>query len=293
MEIITDTGFMELPLFKRGKVRDIYEVGDLLLVISTDRISAFDVVMDEGIPGKGNVLNRLAAFWFEKTADIVGNHLVTTDMGELPGDMSRFRDRLEGRSMLVRKADPLPVECVVRGYLAGGGWSEYLERGSVSGIDLPAGLLQSSRLPEPVFTPATKADLGEHDENISIDSVKELIGEGVADEVERLSLELYARGVEIAESRGIILADTKFEFGYYQGNLLLIDEILTPDSSRFWPGDRYEPGHDQVNLDKQFLRDWLETLDWPKSPPPPALPPEIVEQTAQRYRYIQEILLGG
>jgi phosphoribosylaminoimidazole-succinocarboxamide synthase len=293
METITDTGFMELPLFRKGKVRDIYEVGGLLLVISTDRISAFDVVMDEGIPGKGNVLNRLAAFWFEKTADIVGNHLVTTDMGELPDNVSRFRERLEGRSMLVRKADPLPVECVVRGYLAGGGWSEYRERGSVSGIGLPAGLLQAARLPEPIFTPATKADLGEHDENISIDLVKKRIGEGVADKMERISLELYARGVEVAESRGIILADTKFEFGYCQGNLLLIDEILTPDSSRFWPGDQYEPGHDQVNLDKQFLRDWLETLDWPKSPPPPTLPPEIVEQTAQRYRYIQEILLGG
>lgn len=291
MEVITDTSFMEIPLYKKGKVRDIYEVGDLLLVISTDRISAFDVIMDEGIPGKGVVLNQLAAFWFEKTADIVGNHVVSTDMSELPSGISKFREQLEGRSMLVRKADPLPVECVVRGYLAGGGWGEYQERGSVSGIELPAGLLQAAKLPEPVFTPATKAELGEHDENISIDIVRKQIGEGIADEVERISLDLYARGVEIAESRGIILADTKFEFGYYQGDLLLIDEILTPDSSRFWPKDKYEPGHDQVNLDKQFLRDWLETLDWSKQPPPPTLPPEIVEQTAQRYRYIQEVLL--
>ena len=292
MEVITDTGFMEIPLYKKGKVRDIYQVGDLLLVISTDRISAFDVIMDEGIPGKGVVLNQLAAFWFEKTADIVGNHVVSTDMSELPSGISKFREQLEGRSMLVRKADPLPVECVVRGYLAGGGWGEYQELGSVSGIELPAGLLQAARLPEPIFTPATKAELGEHDENISVDVVRKQIGEGVAGEVERLSLDLYARGVEIAESRGIILADTKFEFGYYQGDLLLIDEILTPDSSRFWPKDKYEPGHDQVNLDKQFLRDWLETLDWSKQPPPPKLPPEIVEQTAQRYRYIQEVLLG-
>ncbi len=292
MEVITDTSFMDIPLYKKGKVRDIYEVGDLLLVISTDRISAFDVIMDEGIPGKGVVLNQLAAFWFEKTADIVGNHVVSTDMSELPSSISMFREQLEGRSMLVRKADPLPVECVVRGYLAGGGWSEYRDLGSISGIELPAGLLQAARLPEPIFTPATKAELGEHDENISIDVVKEQIGEGVTGEVEHISLDLYARGVEIAESRGIILADTKFEFGYYQGDLLLIDEILTPDSSRFWPKDRYEPGHDQVNLDKQFLRDWLETLDWSKQPPPPKLPPEIIEQTAERYRYIQEVLLG-
>jgi len=293
MEVITDTSFMEIPLYKKGKVRDIYEVGDLLLVISTDRISAFDVIMDEGIPGKGVVLNQLAAFWFEKTADIVGNHVVSTDMSELPSSMSKFREQLEGRSMLVRKADPLPVECVVRGYLAGGGWGEYQEHGSVSGIELPEGLLQAARLPDPIFTPATKAELGEHDENISIDVVRKQIGEGVAGEVERISLDLYARGVEIADSRGIILADTKFEFGYYQGDLLLIDEILTPDSSRFWPKDKYEPGHDQVNLDKQFLRDWLETLDWSKQPPPPTLPPEIIEQTADRYRYIQEVLLEG
>ncbi|MBU4490522.1 MAG: phosphoribosylaminoimidazolesuccinocarboxamide synthase [Actinobacteria bacterium] len=292
MEVITDTSFMELPLFKKGKVRDLYEVGDLLLVISTDRISAFDVIMDEGIPGKGVVLNQLAAFWFEKTADIVRNHVVSTDMSELPSGISKFREQLEGRSMLVRKADPLPVECVVRGYLSGGGWSEYGELGSVSGVELPTGLLQAARLPEPIFTPATKAEPGEHDENISIDAVKKQIGEGVTGEVERISLDLYARGVEIAESRGIILADTKFEFGYYAGELLLIDEILTPDSSRFWPKDRYELGHDQVNLDKQFLRDWLETLDWSKRPPPPTLPPEIIEQTAQRYRYIQEVLLG-
>ena len=291
MDVITDTGFLDLPLFKKGKVRDIYEVGDLLLVISTDRISAFDVIMDQGIPGKGVVLNRLAEFWFEKTEDIVPNHMVATDIDELPPGLKKYRGQLEGRSMLVRKADPLPVECVVRGYLAGGGWGEYKERGSVSGIELPPELQQAARLPEPIFTPATKAELGDHDENISIDVAREQLGEGVTGEVERISLELYARGVEIAESRGIILADTKFEFGYYAGDLLLIDEILTPDSSRFWPRDRYEPGHDQVNLDKQFLRDWLETLDWSKKPPPPELPPEIIEQTAERYRYIKKVLL--
>jgi phosphoribosylaminoimidazole-succinocarboxamide synthase len=293
MEAIVDTRFMDLPLFKQGKVRDIYEVGDLLLIVSTDRISAFDVIMDQGIPGKGRVLNQLAEFWFNRTSDIVANHMVTTDVGEFPGDLERYREYLEGRSMLVKRSDPLPVECVVRGYLAGGGWKEYREKGSVSGVRLPSGLTQASKLSEPIFTPATKAELGDHDENISLDEVRDRVGGKTADEVERLSLELYRRGSEIAETKGIILADTKFEFGYYAGELILIDEILTPDSSRFWPGGEYEPGRDQVNLDKQFLRDWLETLDWEKRPPPPELPGDIVRQTAERYQYIRKVLLEG
>jgi len=292
MEAIIDTGFLGLPLFKSGKVRDIYQVGEHLLVISTDRISAFDVIMDQGIPGKGVVLNQLAEFWFRRTGDIIENHLVTTDVDELPSELGRFHAQLEGRSMLVRKADPLPVECVVRGYLAGGGWQEYLDKGSVSGIDLPKGLPQAARLPEPIFTPSTKAEIGEHDEFISFADVQKEIGGTLAGETERISLDLYGRGSEIAESRGIILADTKFEFGIHDGRLLLIDELFTPDSSRFWPRDEYEPGHDQVNLDKQFLRDWLETLDWDKKPPPPTLPPEIIEQTAERYQYIKKILLA-
>lgn len=292
MGAITDTGFLPLALLKKGKVRDIYEVGEHLLIISTDRISAFDVVMDEGIPGKGDVLNQLAAFWFGKTGDIIPNHLVTTDMGELPEGLRKFSRQLDGRSMLVLKAEPMAVECVVRGYLAGGGWSEYQAKGSVSGIPLPEGLPQAARLPEPVFTPSTKAELGEHDESISFEEVVEQVGPGLADELKRLSLDLYARGSEIAESRGIILADTKFEFGMREGELILIDEVFTPDSSRFWPVDRYEPGHDQENLDKQFLRDWLETLDWDKKPPPPAIPPDIIEQTAERYRYIKKVLIG-
>lgn len=291
MDVITDTGFLPQPLFKRGKVRDIYEAGEDLLIVSTDRISAFDVIMDQGIPGKGAVLNQLAEFWFKETEDIIENHLVTTDMSRLPPDMREFRDLLQGRSMLVRRAEPLPVECVVRGYLAGGGWSEYKDRGGISGIDLPEGMQQASRLPEPIFTPATKAEPGDHDENIPLDVVKKQIGGKVSEQVRRFSLELYRRGSEIAESRGIILADTKFEFGRYDGGLLLIDEIFTPDSSRFWPAGEYEPGHDQVNLDKQFLRDWLETLDWDKRPPPPPLPPEIIEQTAERYQYIKKVLL--
>ena len=292
MGAMTDTGFLPLGLLKKGKVRDLYEVDEHLLIISTDRISAFDVVMDEGIPGKGEVLNRLAAFWFGKTDDIIPSHLVSTDMGSLPEELREFAPLLEGRSMLVEKAEPLAVECVVRGYLAGGGWSEYLEKGSVSGIALPEGLPQASRLPEPVFTPSTKAEPGMHDESISFEDVAEQVGAGLAGTLKRLSLDLYARGSEIAESRGIILADTKFEFGMRSGELILIDEIFTPDSSRFWPAEKYEPGHDQENLDKQFLRDWLETLEWDKKPPPPAIPPEIVRQTSERYRYIGRILMG-
>jgi len=293
VEAMTDTGFMPIPLFKRGKVRDIYEVGEHLLIISTDRISAFDVIMDQGIPGKGIVLNRLAEFWFEKTADIVPNHVVTTSVEELPPELARFKSRLEGRSMLVLKAEPLPVECVVRGYLAGSGWKDYEGGGGICGIELPAGMLQAEKLPEPIFTPATKAELGEHDENCTFENVVATVGEELAREVRGLSLKLYERGSEIAESRGVILSDSKFEFGTRSGEMLLIDEIFTPDSSRFWPKDSYEPGHDQVNLDKQFLRDWLETLDWDKKPPPPELPEEIIEQTAERYQYIKRILLDG
>jgi phosphoribosylaminoimidazole-succinocarboxamide synthase len=291
MEVITDTGFLGIPLFRQGKVRDIYEVGEDLLIISTDRISAFDVIMDQGIPGKGAVLNRLAEFWFNRTADIVENHMITTDLDELPAEFREHSDLLRDRSMLVRRAEPLPVECVVRGYLAGSGWKDYLTTGAVCGIALPEGLLQADRLPEPIFTPATKAELGDHDENIPFEEVARKLGEGVGERLKELSLALYSRGSEVAEARHVILADTKFEFGSRGGELLLIDEILTPDSSRFWPRDSWEPGHDQVNLDKQVLRDWLETLDWEKKPPPPELPPEIIERTAERYRYIRKVLL--
>ncbi len=291
MEVITNTSFLGMPLFRQGKVRDIYEVGDNLLIISTDRISAFDVIMEQGIPGKGAVLNRVAEFWFGKTTDIVDNHLITTDIDELPAEFRKHREQLQDRSMLVERAEPLPVECVVRGYLAGSGWKDYLKTRAISGIALPEGLKQADRLPEPIFTPSTKAELGDHDENITFEEVSRQLGEGVGERIKSLSLALYARGNEIAESRHIILADTKFEFGTGAGGLLLIDEVFTPDSSRFWPKDSYEPGHDQVNLDKQVLRDWLETLDWGKLPPPPRLPPEIIEKTAERYRYIRKVLL--
>jgi len=293
MEVITDTDFLGMPLFRRGKVRDIYEVGDLLLIISTDRISAFDVIMDQGIPGKGRVLNELAAFWLDKTRDIIDNHLVTTDMGELPADLQPFKDDLQGRSMLVRKAEPLPVECVVRGYLAGSGWKDYQRNCSICGIPLPSGLRQADRLPEPLFTPSTKAEVGEHDENVTFKSIADVIGEELARRIERVSLELFERGTEIADTRNVILADTKYEFGMFEGRMILIDEVFTPDSSRFWPKDSWEPGHDQENLDKQVLRDWLETLDWDKKPPPPKIPGDIIDQVAERYAYINKVLLGA
>ena len=292
MEVITETSFLGLPLFRRGKVRDIYEVDDFLLIISTDRISAFDVIMAEGIPGKGEVLNQLAAFWFSRTADIIENHVVTTDMGRLPAELLPYKDKLQGRAMLVVKAKPLPVECVVRGYLAGSGWKDYQRSGSVCGIPLPPELKLADRLPEPIFTPATKAELGEHDENINMRKIESQIGKALAREIETVSLALYARGCEIAESRQIILADTKYEFGTRDGRMILIDEIFTPDSSRFWPREKWEPGHEQENLDKQVLRDYLETLDWDKKPPPPPLPAEILNKTAETYQYIKEVLLG-
>jgi phosphoribosylaminoimidazole-succinocarboxamide synthase len=293
MEVITDTDFLGMPLFRRGKVRDIYEVGDLLLIISTDRISAFDVIMDQGIPGKGRVLNELAAFWLDKTEDIIDNHLVTTNMGELPAELQRFKDDLQGRSMLVRKAEPLPVECVVRGYLAGSGWKDYQRNCSICGIPLPSGLRQADKLPEPLFTPSTKAEVGEHDENVTFKSIADVIGEELARRIERVSLELFERGTEVADTRNVILADTKYEFGMFEGRMILIDEVFTPDSSRFWPKDSWEPGHDQENLDKQLLRDWLETLDWDKRPPPPRIPGDIIDQVAERYAYIKKVLLGA
>jgi phosphoribosylaminoimidazole-succinocarboxamide synthase len=292
MEIITDTAFLGLPLFRKGKVRDIYEVGEDLLIISTDRISAFDVIMDEGIPGKGVVLNQLAAFWLDKTGDIIENHLLTTDMGELPAGLRKFREELQDRSMLVRRAEPLPVECVVRGYLAGSGWKDYQATGSVCGIRLPEGFRLADKLPEPVFTPATKAEVGDHDENVTFDAVIREVGEERAKELERASLALYERGSQIAESHHIILADTKYEFGMCEGRMILIDEVFTPDSSRFWPKDSWEPGHVQENLDKQVLRDYLETLDWDKKAPPPTLPDSIIAKTADTYQYIKKVLLS-
>jgi len=283
IRIVRETHFPELKLASRGKVRDIYDLEDALLIVTTDRMSAFDVVMDDPIPDKGKVLNKISLFWFEKTSSIIENHVITANIDEYPEACKPHREYLEDRSMLVRKTKPLPVECVVRGYISGSGWREYLDKGSISGMALPDGLKESSKLPEPIFTPATKAEAGLHDENISIDEVVRIVGEDVTGEIKRISLEIYEFGRDLAAENGIIIADTKFEFGHRNGALMLIDEVLTPDSSRFWPIDDYEPGGPQKSFDKQFLRDYLDGLDWPKNPPPPKLPQEIINVTRGKY----------
>ncbi|HTL98800.1 MAG TPA: phosphoribosylaminoimidazolesuccinocarboxamide synthase [Holophagaceae bacterium] len=279
--LTTDLPF---PVFRRGKVRDVYEVGgDRLLIVATDRISAFDCVMPEGIPGKGAILTQVANFWFGATEDLVPNHLIATRVEGYPAELAPFEGQLRDRSVLVAKTDPLPVECVVRGYLAGSGWKEYQATGTVCGIELPKGLKLADRLPEPIFTPATKAESG-HDENISFGRFAEIVGQDRAGELRSLALALYRRGSELAAQRGILLADTKFEFGIREGRVILIDEALTPDSSRYWLAETWKPGANPPSLDKQFLRDYLETLvAWDKTPPAPHLPGEIVAGIRARY----------
>ena len=283
MQIATQSS-IDLPGVKKlrsGKVREVFDLGDTLLFVVSDRISAFDVILPDPIPYKGAVLNQISAFWFRRFSDI-RNHVVTVDFDEFPKELQKFREQLSGRSMIVKKTKPLPVECVVRGYLAGSGWKEYQQSQSVCGIDLPAGLKLASQLPEPIFTPATKAETG-HDENIDMKRCVEILGEEIADRVKTLSLEIYSRGRDHAAQRGIIVADTKFEFGMVDGDLLLIDECLTPDSSRFWPTDEYSVGHSPPSFDKQFVRDYLETLDWDKSPPAPRLPKDVIVKTSAKY----------
>jgi phosphoribosylaminoimidazole-succinocarboxamide synthase len=273
-------------------VRDVYALGDdRLLVVATDRLSAFDVVLPTGIPGKGVVLTQLSLFWFRKLADVVPHHVVTAESGEYPAELRSEREALEGRSMIVRRTEPLPVECVVRGYLAGSGWKDYVKSGAVCGVPLPPGLREADRLPAPIFTPATKAESG-HDENISFAAMVDRVGPPVAEEARRASLELYARARAHAEARGIILADTKFEFGLEDGRLVWIDEALTPDSSRFWPRDGWAPGSSPPSFDKQYVRDYLETLDWDKRPPGPVLPAEIVTRTREKYEEALARLCG-
>ncbi len=288
---VLKTDFSTLTLAARGKVRDIYDVDPYLLIVATDRISAFDVVMPDPIPGKGEILTRMSAFWFEQTLDIIGNHLVTTDPDAFPESCSPYRDRLLGRSMLVKKAKPLPVECIVRGYLSGSGWKDYCRTGMVSGIRLPEGLRESDRLPRHIFTPSTKAAAGEHDETIAQNDVERLIGAELAANVMDISLKLYDRAFSIAETAGIIIADTKMEFGLINGELILIDELLTPDSSRFWPKDDYEPGRAQKSYDKQFLRDYLLSISWDQKPPAPALPADIILKTKEKYEEALERLI--
>jgi len=286
--IITQTELPGLSV-RRGKVRDIYDLGDTLLLVSTDRISAYDWVLPTGIPDKGRVLTQIAAFWFDRLQE--PNHLITTDVDKMDLPDGADLTALRGRSTLGRKTDVVPIECVVRGYLSGSGWKEYQRHGTVCGIRLPEGLTESAKLPEPIFTPATKAEEG-HDENISFEQMVEIIGQETADELRRRSLDIFQRGTEYAEQRGIIIADTKFEFGRVGDEVILIDEVLTPDSSRFWPADQYSPGRGQPSFDKQFVRDWLSSTDWDKNSPPPELPEEIVEQTRAKYLEAYEQLTG-
>jgi phosphoribosylaminoimidazole-succinocarboxamide synthase len=280
---VYETNLKEIKLLNRGKVRDIYDLGETLLIVATDRISAFDVIMPNPIPGKGRILTEISRFWFEKTKSIIDNHVIATRVSDFPQILRSYEDILEARSMIVRKAEPLSVECIVRGYLSGSGWKSYKESGTICGIELPAGLTESARLPEPIFTPSTKEELGAHDINIGFEKAAALIGRDTADKVRKTSIALYMRGVEIAEQRGIIIADTKFEFGLCNGELILIDEVLTPDSSRFWPKQTYRPGGPQKSFDKQYLRDYLLSIDWNKTPPAPELPQEVIDNTLQKY----------
>lgn len=285
------TRFSDVEFFKRGKVRDVYDLKDKLLIISTDRISCFDVVLPTCIPHKGEVLTRLSLFWFKFTEDIVPNHLITANVDEFPQELSKYKGILNGRSMLVKKAKPISVECVVRGYLSGSGWKEYRESQSICGIKLPSGLRESDKLPEPIFTPATKEEVG-HDINVSQDFVEKELGRDITSKLKEISIALYKKASEYAESKGIIIADTKFELGMHGNQLILIDEVFTPDSSRFWPKDDYKPGGPQPSFDKQFVRDYLETLDWNKTPPGPELPDEIIKKTSEKYLQALAMIIG-
>lgn len=288
-DIVLETNLKGVNLLKRGKVRDIYEVNDFLLIVATDRVSAFDIVLPTGIPGKGKILTQISLFWFDKVKDIVENHVVSANVDEFPEVLSSYKEILKERSMLVKKAKPLPIECIVRGYLSGSAWKEYQKTGMVCGIKLPEGLVESAKLPEPIFTPSTKAEQG-HDINISFEETIKIVGEETAYKVKELSLSIYKKAAQFAEERGIIIADTKMEFGFFDGKLILIDELLTPDSSRFWSLKNYTPGQPQDSYDKQIVRDYLLSIKWDKKPPAPPLPEDIVNKTAERYKEIFSIL---
>jgi len=290
--LVLETNLAGLKPPKRGKVRDIYDLGDTLLIVATDRISAFDVVLPNAVPEKGRVLTQISKFWFAQTEKIVKNHLISTDVKDFPVSCRPHAVLLEGRSMLVRKSQPLPVECIVRGYLTGSGLKEYRSTGSVSGIKLPAGLTEASRLPEPIFTPSTKEEVGEHDVNIDFDTVVKLVGKDTAVKIKASTLAVYRKACEIAEPKGIIIADTKLEFGIYNGEVILIDEVLTPDSSRFWPMSGYTVGVAQKSFDKQFVRDYLLSLSWDQKPPAPVLPDDVVKKTSEKYLEVLGLLAG-
>jgi phosphoribosylaminoimidazole-succinocarboxamide synthase len=287
---VYQTDFPGLPLLKRGKVRDVYDLDDKLLIVATDRLSAFDVILPDPVPDKGKTLTQISLFWFEQMRDLVDNHLITSHVEDYPDLCRPYAEVLDGRSMLVKKARPLAIECVVRGYISGSGWKDYQKNGTICGIALPKGLSESDRLPEPIFTPSTKAEVGEHDINISFEEAVKVVGSEAAESVRNLSLAVYQKGVRIAEQRGIIIADTKFEFGYVDDKLILIDEILTPDSSRFWPMDNYRPGGAQASFDKQYVRDYLLSLDWDKTPPAPSLPRDVIEVTQRKYQEALRLL---
>lgn len=291
-EVITETNFSGLEFLKRGKVRDIYNVGEYLLFVATDRLSAFDVVMPQGIPFKGKVLTQISAYWFEKTKDIIQNHVVSTNVEEFPRECIPYKEQLRGRSMLVKKTEPLSVECIVREYISGTGWMDYKRTGSLCRIKLPEGLVESQKLPEPIFTPSTKAEIGVHDENISFDEMKTKEGNERSERVRDVSIRLFKHASEIAESKGIIIADTKMEFGIMDGKLVLIDELLTPDSSRFWPKTTYSPGKAQNSYDKQFVRDYLISINFNKQPPGPMMPDDIIKKTSELYKQALYQLTG-
>jgi phosphoribosylaminoimidazole-succinocarboxamide synthase len=292
LQTLTQTDLPGLPLLARGKVRDLYSVGEHLLLIATDRISAFDHVLATGIPGKGKILTQLSLFWFQLLRDVVPNHLITADISQYPEALRPYSSQLEGRSMLVKRAQMFPVECVVRGYLSGSGWKDYKATGAVCGIPLPAGMQESAKLPQPLFTPASKSLGGEHDENISFHEMVARTGEAAATKLQGLSLDIYNRAAAYAAERGVILADTKFEFGVTPGGIVLADEVLTPDSSRYWPADQYKPGGPQPSFDKQFVRDYLEQIQWNKQAPAPALPDDIVAKTQRKYLDAYRLLTG-
>lgn len=289
---VTETNFPELTLRQRGKVRDVYDLGDTLLMVATDRISAFDVIMPDPVPDKGKVLTQISLFWFDVMKELTPNHVISGDVDTYPDVCRPYADILRGRSMLVKKTSPLPVECVVRGYLSGSGWKSYQKSCTVCGISLPEGLVESDKLPQPLFTPSTKAEIGQHDENISFDQTARLIGQPLAEKVRDLSLAIYQKGIELAAQKGIIIADTKFEYGLLGDQLILIDEVLTPDSSRFWPKDTYKPGGSQASFDKQFVRDYLLSIAWNQKPPAPHLPEHVIEGTRDRYLEALHLLAG-
>jgi len=282
-KVVLKTDFPNLKLFKRGKVRDIYDLDDYYLLVSTDRLSAFDVIMNQGIPLKGKILTKISTFWFDFFKNDIENHVVSTDVNEFPEETKEYADVLEGRTMLVKKAELIPLECIVRGYISGSGWKDYQRTGAISGIKLPEGLVESEQLTEPIFTPSTKAEIGEHDETIDYNKAIDLVGKDTFEFLRETSLTIYKKAAEYAKERGIILADTKMEFGFYDGKIILIDELLTPDSSRFWPAEDYEKGRPQVSFDKQYVRDYLLSINFNKKPPAPDLPDNVIENTSKKY----------